>query len=241
MLNKTEARHQENQSTSLASGDNKINKLKNRIQLGSKKRQSTIEDLKDLLLRIGETEENTSIEEMIKITELGRGSSEEHLRFRDVLSDEELHLIVRFLPNICRLDVSGTQVSDIHALVELESLEMLYLRDNQVSDISVLAGLNKLESLDLSGTHVSDISALTELKKLSDLDLSGTQVNDISTLAGLKSLSGLDLSGTQVSNISTLAGLKNLTYLNISNTQVSAEEVQELQNSLPRCAIIESQ
>ena len=54
-----------------------------------------------------------------------------------------------------RLDLSGTQVSDITPLANLHSLESLDLGGTQVSDITPLANLTSLKSLDLKDTHVA--------------------------------------------------------------------------------------
>jgi predicted MPP superfamily phosphohydrolase len=102
---------------------------------------------------------------------------------------------------------------DLHQLSSLTSLTRLNLWGTQVSDISVLSNLTSLTSLDLRKTQVSDISVLVNLTNLISLDLRETKVSDISALANLTSLTRLYLDKTQVNDISALANLTNLKIL----------------------------
>ena len=81
-----------------------------------------------------------------------------------------------------RLDLNGTEVSDISALSGLPALKWLGLQGTQVSDISELNGLTALEILILGDTPVSDVSALSGLTALEGLSLTGTPVSDVSAL-----------------------------------------------------------
>ena len=84
---------------------------------------------------------------------------------------------------------SGDDFSDLAVLPpdigSLTALNRLDLRGTQVSDISALSNLTALSSLDLKGTQVSDILALSGLTALNRLELSGTQVSDLSPLLPL--------------------------------------------------------
>ncbi|MEM9353430.1 MAG: leucine-rich repeat domain-containing protein [Planctomycetota bacterium] len=125
------------------------------------------------------------------------------------------------LAGLQTLELRGTQVSDVSPLAGLAGLQELYLLGTQVSDVSPLAGLTGLKTLDLDGTQVSDVSPLTGLAGLQALFLGGTQVRDISPLSGLAGLQLLHLRGTQVSDVSPLTGLAGLYVLNLEGTQVS--------------------
>ena len=114
------------------------------------------------------------------------------------------------LTALTRLDLRGTQVSDLSPLTDLIALTSLDLEHTQVSDVSPLAGLTALNSLGLNGTQVSDVSPLAGLTTLTSLVLVGTQVSDIAPLAGLTALTDLYLSGTQVSDLSPLLKLTQL-------------------------------
>ena len=101
--------------------------------------------------------------------------------------------------------------------------------------------LKNLEILILLDTKVSDISHLSEITSLKNLQLDRTDVTDISPLAGLKNLERLHLRETRVTDIMPLKNLKKLIQLNLSATEISKEQIEELQNFLPRCSIIEPQ
>ena len=83
------------------------------------------------------------------------------------------------------LDLWGTGVSDVSALVRFTQLKWLSLSGTDVSDVSALASLTNLETLDLQHTGVSDVSALASLTNLETLYLNSTAVSDVSPLLGL--------------------------------------------------------
>ena len=72
----------------------------------------------------------------------------------------------RVLKNLSRLDLRGTQVSDIRPLQGLTNLSHLDLANTQVSHITPLRDLNKLSVLVITGSKVKDTSPLKDLKNL---------------------------------------------------------------------------
>ena len=129
------------------------------------------------------------------------------------------------------LDLSGTQVSDLGPLKDLQNLNSLVLRSTQVSDLGPLKDLQNLNSLVLRSTQVSDLGPLKDLQNLNSLVLRSTQVSDLGPLKDLQNLNSLDLAGTQVSDLGPLKDLQNLNSLNLISTQVSdLGPLKELQN-----------
>ena len=117
--------------------------------------------------------------------------------------------------NVTELNLNGTKVSDISALVKLTNLRVLYLIGTPVSDIRPLAKLTNLRLLLLFGTQVSDIRALAKLTNLKEINLGETPVSDISALAKLKNLESLILITTNVSKMQVMKMEKAFPHLNI--------------------------
>ena len=67
------------------------------------------------------------------------------------------------------LNLSGSQITNIDALIGLASLKELNLENTQINDIEALIGLTNLESLNLENTLINEINALKELSKLTIL------------------------------------------------------------------------
>ena len=124
-------------------------------------------------------------------------------------------------PGSRRLNLTGTQVSDITPLTNLAALERINLDGTQVSDITPLATSVALERLDLEGTPVSDITPLTNLTALRWLNLDSTPVSDITPLTNLTALRWLNLDSTRVSDITPLATSVALERLELEGTPIS--------------------
>ncbi|MEM1299066.1 MAG: leucine-rich repeat domain-containing protein [Pseudomonadota bacterium] len=120
-----------------------------------------------------------------------------------------------------RLDLHGTQITDLSSLAGLSALQTIFLSSTEVTDLSPLARLSALQYLDLDNSQISDLSPLAGLSALQSLFLSDTQFSDLSPLAGLSALQTLLLDHTQVSDLSPLAGLSALQTLHLDNARVS--------------------
>ncbi len=114
-----------------------------------------------------------------------------------------------------------TDISPIHALTQLKSLEMKRQISNEpvsesLTNLTPLQGLSLIK-LDLSGTNVSDLSPLQGMP-LEELNLSGSKVTDLAPLKGMP-LKRLNLRGNAVADLSPLAGMP-LESLNVDRTDV---------------------
>ena len=96
-------------------------------------------------------------------------------------------------------------------LTGIKTLRRLEITGTNISDISGLAELTELTHLDLGGNVISDISALSNLKKLVELRLGRNLITDISPLSGLTNLRELNLSNNTISNFSPLESLSAIT------------------------------
>lgn len=189
---------------------------------------SPLEELRDLLLRLGKIKEDTTIEDMLKITKLNFTGA-------DITNDDLYSL--RLLPKLKWLSLKNTDVSDLSPLANLKELTYLSLRKTAVSDISPLANLQTLSSLTLNETSVSDLSPLANLQELQTLLLSGTDVSDISVLAELQKIEKIYLNKTPVSDIRALDNLPKLSSLHLRKTSLDEQQLQELKEILPKGTI----
>ena len=125
------------------------------------------------------------------------------------------------LTELKRLDLDGTQVTDLSPLAGLLRMQTLDLNSTQVTDLSPLAGMVEMQTLYLNSTQVTDITPLAGMVGMQVLNFDGTQVADISPLAGQGTLWFLSLDNTQVADLSPLAGMGAMQTLYLSSTQVT--------------------
>jgi len=135
------------------------------------------------------------------------------------------------------LGLSGTQVSDLTLIKELNNLQELWLGDTQVSDLTPIKELKGLKTLILFDTAVSDLTPIKELTGLKWLHLDGTKVSDLTPIKKLINLQELLLRDTAVSDLTPIKELIGLQGLYLSGTKVSDEQVAELQKALPKLRI----
>lgn len=139
-------------------------------------------------------------------------------------SDDDLALVAK-LPTLTELHVSGSRVTNagVARLIGLPRLQVLFLADTQVTDEGLMdvAQLTQLEWLSLVDSPVTDdgMFHIERMQRLKHLDLSGTQVTD-DGLVHLKRLSSLEQ------------------LFLFGDMRVSKEGIEDLQRSLPRCAIV---
>ena len=86
------------------------------------------------------------------------------------------------------LNLSGTQVSEVTALGNLQALTTLSLSNTQVSEVKVLEGLSKLQLLDIHQTKVTSLEPITKMADLWVVDLRGCPISDFSPLRSSSSL-----------------------------------------------------
>ncbi|MFT4925209.1 MAG: Leucine-rich repeat (LRR) protein, partial [Phenylobacterium sp.] len=109
---------------------------------------------------------------------------------------ENIAVVANF-SQLTTLTLANNQLTDsqLDALVELEHLSALYLRDNLITDITALKPLNKLKRLYLSGNDISDISLLAGFNQLIKLELEDNNISDISALFDLNLATSIKLVG----------------------------------------------
>ncbi len=102
-------------------------------------------------------------------------------------------------------------ISTLPSLTGIKTLRRLEITGTNISDISGLAELTQLKELNLEGNLISDISSLSNLKKLIELRLDNNQIADISPLSGLTNLKEVNLRNNAISDFSPLESLPGTT------------------------------
>ncbi|MEM7630885.1 MAG: leucine-rich repeat domain-containing protein [Pseudomonadota bacterium] len=133
-----------------------------------------------------------------------------------------------------RLQMTGTQVSDLTPISSLVQLKELWIQDTPVHDLSPLSRLVDLEELVLSKTNVVDITPLGYLTSLKCLTVNDSTLVSIAGLSRLQQLEELEIRGTQVKDVSPLSELPNLKLLNLRKTPIV--DLRPLRNVLHRVA-----
>ena len=98
----------------------------------------------------------------------------------------------------------------------------LNLSGSNISDLSPLANLPNLTQLDLSETNISDLSPLENLSNLTQINLSETNISDLSPLENLSNLTQINLDWSEkVSGLSALTNLANLNQLSLNSKHIN--------------------
>lgn len=118
-----------------------------------------------------------------------------------------------YFPNLQKLLIIGTGVTDITPVAKLSHLEDLTMNLNQITDISPVEKLSNLKKLSLSGNRISDLSPIADLTKLTELRLEDNQISNLSPLENLKNLQILWIDDNKITDVTSLSGLTNLTEL----------------------------
>ncbi|KAL0225012.1 hypothetical protein RCL1_002924 [Eukaryota sp. TZLM3-RCL] len=131
--------------------------------------------------------------------------------------------VVKHLPLLSYLDVSGTRLTDLTPLSTNPKLTVLNLTSTRVTNIEILAFCNELIDLSLSNTNVHDISPLSQCNQLKVLNLNGTKVTDLTSLSALTQLEHLRLATLAIADLSPFLACKRLSLLDVRNTLVKKE------------------
>ena len=130
---------------------------------------------------------------------------------------------------------------DFDGVIVKSDAEVLNLPGCSISDISAVMRLNSLRALDLSGNSVSNLYPL-ELADcrycLSFLDLRENAISDLTPLASLTKLETLDLSFNYASSVLPLLNMTSLRTLVLTGNPMSLEDVQLVRDTLPSCDVI---
>ena len=100
---------------------------------------------------------------------------------------------IRKIEDLVHLDMNNTDVSDLSALSNMQSLNYINLRETNVKDVSVLATLPALRNVDLGETPVRDLSPLVEAESLERLDISDTHTTSLEPVTRIAKLNWLNL------------------------------------------------
>ncbi len=144
---------------------------------------------------------------------------------------------LKYMVNLTELDLSGNAISDFSALSRLYSLTSLTMSYNRAEDISCLSGLIHLKTLYLSSNNISDLSPIADLTELETLAIGNNPFTSLNPVRGLTNLTLLVMCDCQIDSLEPLYTLTNLIELRISDNTYSAEELEALQNALPKCTI----
>lgn len=99
------------------------------------------------------------------------------------------------------LNLSGTGITDLEPVHQLQKLRILNASNTLIRDITALQHHKEIVFLNISNTNVSDITALQKFSKLTELRADKTKVDTIEPLASLKSLKKLYVDETPIHDI----------------------------------------
>lgn len=153
------------------------------------------------------------------------------------LSGEAVDELKKSLP-LCRVLSSDLVYSiEIGGEKVREDVTELNLSNRSITDISSLSSFTKLQRVDLSDNSISNIYILQWTRGIKELNLSNNLVTDITAISTMSELEVLDLSGNPLNSATPLLGLSNLKTLYIIDTNLNSDQISELINALPACAI----
>ncbi len=124
------------------------------------------------------------------------------------------------LSDLKEVNVSGTKITDLMPLRNLNKLEILDLSNSGVTILEPLHYCISISQLRLKGTPISDLSVLPAFQSLSTLDISGTKVNSLDAVKDMVSITDLRINHTAIKDITPVSTLLKLEFLNISSTPV---------------------
>ncbi|MBX9838412.1 MAG: hypothetical protein K2X69_08890, partial [Silvanigrellaceae bacterium] len=134
--------------------------------------------------------------------------------------------------NVKSLDLSGTDLKDLRAIVLLNNVEKLDISDTKVDpkDLAMLAKMPKLTSLAVRNLSIKNITFITNnLKNLVELDISGNnQIADLEDIQNLSNLRVLKASKTGINDLRELTNFTQLTSLDVSNNDLSSLTVNDV-------------
>ena len=126
------------------------------------------------------------------------------------------------------LDLSEKGITDLSALKDCISLEILNLSFNDISDLSVLTNLPKLQFLNLSNNLIRSLDGLENLENLQILNLMGNSIQNPSEFRKLN-------------NLKELTQLKLIDFKNKKTNPICTKKnyIQEIQMFIPHIEIID--
>ncbi len=123
--------------------------------------------------------------------------------------------------NLRKLDISGTNISNLMPIRNAVKLEYLACNNTFVTDLSYLFYANSLKTLQISATGISDISILKNMQFLKTITANKTYVFDISVLKNCKNIENIDFSNSKIHLIPDLSTCKKLKNIDLSNNSIN--------------------
>ncbi|MEI7724601.1 MAG: leucine-rich repeat domain-containing protein [Bacteroidota bacterium] len=124
------------------------------------------------------------------------------------------------LSDLKEVNVSGTGITDLMPLRNLNKLEILDISNTRVSNLEPLHYCIHINQLRMKGTLVSDLSVIPAFQSLGTLDISSTRVNSLDPITDITTIKDLRVNHTSVKDLTPVSSLVNLEMLNISSTPV---------------------
>ncbi len=124
------------------------------------------------------------------------------------------------LSNLKDVNISGTPVTDLMPLRNLNKLEILDISNTGISSIDPLRYCLLINQLRMKGTSISDLSVIPTFQSLTMLDISGTKAASLDLIRDIVTIRDLRLNHTKIKDLSPVSSLSNLEMLNISSTAV---------------------
>ncbi len=135
--------------------------------------------------------------------------------------------------NLKSLDLSGTDLKNLKAVVLLNNVEKLDISGTKVDpkDLSLLAQMPNLKSLSVRDLNIKDITFITNnLKNLTELDISNNnQIDDLDDIKNLQNLTTLKAANTGITDLKELTNFTQLKSLDVSNNDLSSLKVEDVQ------------
>jgi Leucine-rich repeat (LRR) protein/pimeloyl-ACP methyl ester carboxylesterase len=145
--------------------------------------------------------------------------------------------------NFIKLQINGSECSDISELSDLSSLRTLLISQTPLTtgenlDLSPIAGLTNLRVLVIS--QVASISALRGLTNLEDLSINAARIRDFSPLTGLKKIRKAYIVNSGPADLSPLAEDAALEDLTVGANEIPSLEALSALPALARLNIFTS-
>ena len=148
----------------------------------------------------------------------------------------ELNSLSEFV-HLKELYFSGTSVTTIPKLENLQGLVSLHATNSPIQKIDASGIPLTLADLDLSNTPIDDLKVIGNLPALTKLNCSGTQIRRLDHLKSFTHLETLDCSNTNVSKLDPLEALPIKT-LTCYNTKISSRAIESYKLKHPDCQVI---
>ena len=124
----------------------------------------------------------------------------------------------------------NSELMDISALTENDSVEMVHMPDCTVSGIADLGNMTELKELAINNVNngVCDLSFLAEMTGLEVISISGIKTDDLDMLEGLDDLTFIEAEGCGLENVDGIKNAVKITDLILADNKLT--DVTALKN-----------